>query len=84
MNGSGSPDRAQPLGLSTLQGQTRVQTPCLVFSCKDPKEKQPARGSRGHGGTKSPALTYPPAISSCENKAPRAMGGDVHEDWPAS
>ena len=84
MNGAGPPDRAQPLGLSTLQGRTRAQTPCPVFSCKDPEEKQPARGSRGHGGTRSRALTHPPAISSCENKAPRAMGGDVHGSWPAS
>ena len=84
MNGDGSPDRAQSLGLSTLQGWTRAQTSCPVFSCKDPKEKQPTRGSCGHGGTRSCTLTHPPAISSCENKAPRAMGGDVHGDWPVS
>ena len=45
MNGAGPPDRAQPLGLSTLQGRTRAQTPCLVFSCNNPKEKLPACGS---------------------------------------
>ena len=78
MNGTGPPDRAHPLDLSMLQGQTRAHTSCLVFSCKDPEEKQPARGSHGHGGTRSRALTHPPAISSCENRAPRAMGGDVH------
>ena len=84
MNGADPPDRAHPLGLLTLQGQTRAQTPCPVFSYKDPGEKQPAGSSRGHGGTRSRALTYPPVISSCENKAPRAMGGDVHGDWPVS
>jgi hypothetical protein len=47
VNGAGPPDRAQPLGLSTLQGRTRAQTPCPVFSCDKPEEKQPARGSRG-------------------------------------
>ena len=82
MNGTGPPDRAQPLGLSTLQWHTRAQTSCLVFSCKDPEEKQPARGSRGHGGTRSRALTHPSVISSCENKAPRATGGDVHGAGP--
>ena len=84
MNGTDPPDRAQPLGLSTLPGRTRAQTSCPVFSCNDPEEKQPARGSHGHGGTRSRALTHPPAISSCENKTPRAMGGKVHGDWPAS
>ena len=82
MNGTGPPDRAQPLDLSMLQGQTRAHTLCPVFSCKDPEEKQLARGSRGHGGTRSFALTHPPAISSCENKAPRATGGDVHGAGP--
>ena len=48
MNGAGPPDKAQPLGLSTLQGWTRAQTPCPVFSCGSPEERQPARGS--HGG----------------------------------
>jgi hypothetical protein len=47
VNGAGPPDKAQPLGLSTLQGRTRAQTPCPVFSCNNPEEKQPARGSRG-------------------------------------
>ena len=28
MNGAGSSDRAQPLGLSTLQGRNRAQTLC--------------------------------------------------------
>ena len=84
MNKAGPPDKAQPLGLSTLQGRTRGQTSCPVFSCKDPEEKQPACGSRGHGGTWSCTLTHPPTISSCKNKAPRTMGGDVHEDWPVS
>ena len=28
MNGTGPPDRAQPLDLSTLQGRTRAQTSC--------------------------------------------------------
>ena len=84
MNGTSLPDRAQPLDLSMLQGRTQAQTSCPVFSCKDPEEKQPARGSRGHGGTRSRALTHPPMISSCENKAPRAMGGHVHGDWPAT
>ena len=84
MNGADPPNRAQPLGLSTLQGHTRAQTSCLDFSCKDPEEKQPARGSRGHRGTRSRALMHPPAMSSCENKALRAMGGDVHGDWPVS
>ena len=46
MNGAGPPDRAQSLGLSTLQGRTRAQMPCLVFSCNKPKEKHPASGSR--------------------------------------
>ena len=84
MNGTSPPDRAQPLDLSKLQGQTRAQTLCPVFSCKDPEEKQTACGSRGHGGTRSRALTHPLTISSCENKAPRAMGGDIHGDWPVS
>ena len=84
MNGAGPPDRAQPLDLSMLQGRTRAQMPCPVFSCKDPEEKQSACGSRGHGGTRSRALTHPPAISSCKNKAPRAMGGDVHGNYPVS
>jgi hypothetical protein len=47
VNGAGPPDRAQPLGLSTLQVRTRAQTPCPDFSCNNPEEKQPARGSRG-------------------------------------
>ena len=84
MNGADPPDRAQPLGLSTLPGRTRAQTSCPVFSCKDPEEKQPAHGSHGYRGTRPRALTHQPAISSCENKAPRTMGGDVHEDWPMS
>ena len=84
MNSASSPDRAQPLGLLTLQGRTQAQTSCPVFSCKDPKEKQPAHGCHGHGGTRSCALTHPPMISSCENEAPRAIGGDVNGDWPMS
>ena len=84
MNGAGPPVRAQPLGLSMLQGRTRAHTPCPIFACKDLEEKQPARGFRGHGGTRSCALAHPPMISSCENKAPRAMGGDIHESWPVS
>ena len=84
MNGAGPPDRAQPLGLSTLQGRIQAQTPCLVFSCEGPEERQRARGSRGGEATRSRALTYPPAISSCEKKAPRTMGGYMHESWPVS
>ena len=34
------------LDLATLQGRTRAQTPCPVFSCYSPKDKQPERGSR--------------------------------------
>jgi len=82
MNGAGPPNRAQSMDLSKLQGWTRAQTPCPVFSCKDPEEKQPAHGSRGHRGTMSHALTHPLTISSCENKAPRATGGDVHGAGP--
>ena len=58
MNGTGPPDRAQPLDLLTLQGRTRAQTSCPVFSWKDPKEKQPAHGPRSHGGTMSRALAH--------------------------
>jgi hypothetical protein len=47
VNGTGPPDRAQPLGLSTLEGRTRAQTSCPVFSCDSPEEKQLVRGSRG-------------------------------------
>ena len=81
MNGAGPPDRAQPLGLSTLQGRTRAQTPCPIFSCKDPKEKQPARfpWPRGHHVVR-PFL--PITISSCENKASRATRGDEHGTGP--
>ena len=39
MNGTGPLDRAQSLGLTTLQRRTRAQTPCPVFSCKGPEEK---------------------------------------------
>ena len=84
MNGAGPPDRSQLLGSLMMQGRTRAQMPCPVFSCKDPKEKQPTRGSRGHGGTRSGAPPHPPMISSCENKAPRAMRGDIHGDRPTS
>ena len=31
MNGTGPPDRAQPLDLSMLQGWARAQTSCLTF-----------------------------------------------------
>ena len=48
VNGAGPPDRAQPLGLSTLQGRARAQTPCLAADAKDPEERRSARGS--HGG----------------------------------
>ena len=47
MNGAGPPDRTQPLGFSMLEGRTRAQTSCPVFSCENPEERQPARGSRG-------------------------------------
>ena len=50
MNGAGPPDRAQPLGLSMLQGRTRAQAPCPVFSCNNPKERQPTCGFRGGEG----------------------------------
>ena len=39
MNGAGPPDRAQPLDLSTLQGWTRAQTPCLAFLCEGSSRK---------------------------------------------
>ena len=39
MNGAGPPDRAQPLDLSTLQGRTRAQTPCLAFLCEGSRRK---------------------------------------------
>ena len=68
MNGTGPPDRAQPLDLSTLQGRTRAQTPCPVFSCKDPKEKQPAHSSCGHGGTMSRALAYPSRLAHARTR----------------
>ena len=35
-------------------------------------------------GTVARALTYPPPIRSCEDKAPRTMGGDVHGSWPVT
>ena len=47
MNGAGPPDRAQSLGLWMLQGRTRAQTSCPVFSCENPEERQSASGSRG-------------------------------------
>ena len=62
------PDRAQPLDLSTQQGRSRAQTLCPVFSCKDPKEKQPARGSRGRAGTRSCALVYPSQLAHARTR----------------
>ena len=47
VNGTGPPDRAQSLGLSTRQGRTRAQMPCPVFSCENPVERQLACGSSG-------------------------------------
>ena len=43
MNGASPPDRDHSLGLSTLQGWTRAQMPCLVSHAKIlKKDKQRA------------------------------------------
>lgn len=60
MNGAGPPDIPQVLVLSMLLGWTRAQTPCPVFSCKGPEEKQLARGSRGDEAPgRAPSLICP-------------------------
>ena len=49
MNGTGPPDRAQPLDLSTLQGRARAQTSCLTFLTRRVLKKDGRRAARMMG-----------------------------------
>lgn len=75
-------------GLSTLQGRTREQTSCQVFSCNNPRKDiqraAPTTAKRRIAvvRTRPRAFTHPLSISSCKDKAPGTPRGDMHRSWP--